>query len=197
MNGPHNDPSLRAEDCYVLGYVARAHGLKGALKVVLDVQDALVYAELKTVWLQLEGKPLMRASIQSLQLQPNGPAIVQFVGIQNLEDAEPWLGATLLLPLSLLPPPATGSFYYFEVPGFAALDSAGKPIGIILEVVEMPAQDLLRIAHPSGKEVLVPLRPEFMGKLDRSTRTLQLHLPDGLLEVYLDDAAANSDAEAE
>jgi 16S rRNA processing protein RimM len=196
MGAPQSNTPLRAEDCFVLGYVARAHGLQGEVKVVLDVQDASVYADLKQVWLQVDDRPLSAKAIEKLQLQPSGPAIVRFAGVADKDAADELTGATLMLPLTQLPPPAPGSFYYFEINGFAATDAAGHAIGTIREVLEMPAQDLLRIDHSSGKEVLVPIRPEFLGALNRAAKTLVLHLPPGLLEVYLGTGADDTNDDA-
>ena len=53
-------------------------------------------------------------------------------------------------------------------------------------VYAMQAQDLLVMSY-QNKEVLIPVDPEIVLGADKEAQTLQVNLPEGLLDVYLND----------
>ncbi len=59
-----------------------------------------------------------------------------------------------------------------------------KVLGKILEVIEQPHQILCRI-EIEGKEVLIPLHEGTITKIDKKKQQVIVHLPEGLLEIYL------------
>ena len=67
--------------------------------------------------------------------------------------------------------------------GFEVVEDK-KTLGTILEVIEQPHQLLCRI-DIEGKEVLIPLHEDTILKVDRKARQVMVSLPDGLLDIYL------------
>ena len=64
------------------------------------------------------------------------------------------------------------------------VNDQGRNLGTILEIIEQPHQVLCRLEMES-KEVLIPVNEQTLVKIDHSSKTLLLRLPEGLLEVYL------------
>jgi len=67
--------------------------------------------------------------------------------------------------------------------GFDVYDGK-KLLGKVLEVIEQPAQILLRL-EINEKEVLVPLNESTLVRIDLKKQRIQVELPDGLLDIYL------------
>lgn len=67
--------------------------------------------------------------------------------------------------------------------GFDVYDGK-KQLGKVLEVIEQPAQILLRL-EISEKEVLVPLNESTLQKIDVKKQRIVVELPAGLLDIYL------------
>ena len=67
--------------------------------------------------------------------------------------------------------------------GFEVYDGK-KLLGKVLEVIEQPAQILLRI-EINEKEVLIPLNESTLEKIDLKKQKIIVELPDGLLDIYL------------
>jgi len=67
--------------------------------------------------------------------------------------------------------------------GFDVYDGK-KLLGKVLEVIEQPAQVLLRL-EINEKEVLVPLNESTLVRIDLKKQRIQVELPDGLLDIYL------------
>lgn len=172
---------MRKEDCYQLGTIQKPHGLKGEVAVFLDVDDASMYTELESVFVD-KGGQLIPFFIENLQLVSQ-KAILKFEEVDSFEDATDLTGSDLYLPLSILPPLEGKAFYYHEIIGFALVDVTIGTVGTIQEVIT-GMQDLLVVDH-GGVEVLVPIPDELIVAVDREQRELHMELPEGLLDVYL------------
>lgn len=170
------------DDCYQLGSVVKTHGLRGELLIFLDVDNPEEYLELESVFVDIDGK-LVPFFIESL-LPQGDRAIVALEDIETIEDAKPLTGKELYLPLSRLPKLPEGKFYFHELVGFQFYDK-GKLIGTVAHVYELPTHYLLHVDH-QGTEVLVPAENDILKKVDLSAGIIEADLPDGLLEVYLE-----------
>ena len=58
-----------------------------------------------------------------------------------------------------------------------------KKIGILKSVNDSGPQALFMIDN-NGTEILIPVHDNFIIKLNRKEKKIQLNLPDGLLEIF-------------
>lgn len=176
---------MRPEERYQLGYISKAHGLEGLLKAFFDADFPEDYLELEEVWTAKgdSARPLKRF-IEQLDYQGSGWFALKFKDIDDRNSAETLAGSGLFLPLERLPVLGEGQFYYHEIVGYRAVDAKLGDFGLILGVMEMPAQDLLKI-DCEGKEALVPIIEPFVGGIDRQRRELYTDIPEGILDIYL------------
>jgi 16S rRNA processing protein RimM len=63
-------------------------------------------------------------------------------------------------------------------------DTVHGELGTVKTIYEANGNDLFAVDY-EGKEVLVPIRDEFIVKLDKITGKILLNLPDGLIDIYL------------
>ena len=66
-------------------------------------------------------------------------------------------------------------------------DSDGGVIGVVREVSHLPGQDLLVVATPDEREVLIPFVSAFVPHVDVSAKRIVITPPEGLLEPGDDD----------
>ena len=176
---------MTVEDCYQLGYIVKPHGLKGEVQVLLDVDYPDEYRNLESVFV-LQGQQLVPFFIKAISLNAD-KAIVSFEDNNTLEMAQALKGCALYLPLSALPEREEGDFYYHELVGIELIDAnTNSSVGEIINVLEA-AQTLLAIKHKSEKEILIPLSDELLVDFDKEEGQLHMHIPAGLVEVYLED----------
>lgn len=176
---------MRREDCFELGHLSRLHGLQGELVAFIDSDQPEQYKTMESVFVDRRGE-LVPFFIDHIAQNSKGHFIIQFEDVDRTE-AEKMVGATLFLPLDLLPPLKGNRFYFHEVIGFTALNQS-EEIGEIKQVLDRAAQALLQIEGPHGEEILVPLVDDFIEKVDRTENKFHLNLPDGLLDLYRKDA---------
>ena len=174
---------MNRDECFLLGHVIKRHGLKGEVSIFLDVDDPNQYSELESVFILMDGK-LIPFFINSLSLKGN-KAVVHFEDLDTVEQADEIKGKELYLPLSVLPELEGTQFYYHEVVGFTVLDEYKRELGEVKDIYSSTAQELLAIDR-NGKEILVPIVDQTILNVDREQKCIEVHLPEGLLDIYND-----------
>ena len=176
--------NMTKDNCFELGKITKTHGLKGEVVLWLDVDFPEDYEDLESIFLDMKGE-LVPFFMDSYRLSGNR-AIVQFEDIDTFEKAEAMVNLEAFLPLEELPELENDQFYYHEIIGFQIKDKNLGDLGTVQIVYSMQAQDLLVMDY-QGKEVLIPVIPEIVLEADKEAKILNVNLPDGLLEVYLED----------
>jgi 16S rRNA processing protein RimM len=175
---------MAKQEYFELGALAKPHGIKGALHAFLDVDDPYEYDELTSVFVQ-EGQELVPYFIDDIQIKPN-LNLIFFEGIDSVDKAKELVGKKLFLPMSFLPKLKDNQFYYHEIIGYQVDDQSLGLLGIVKEVVSLGAQDVVVMIY-QNREVLIPLTEEIIPKVNKKEKVIQTILPEGLLEIYLND----------
>lgn len=171
-------------NCFNLGHVAKLHGYKGEVSLFFDVTDPNRYKQLDAVFIEIN-QNLTPFFIEKIQLSGKGFARVKFEGIDSEQDARALLQKQLFLPDSLLPELDDQHFYDHEVIGFEVMDSQYGKVGQITQVIDNAVNPLLQIMS-GEKEVLLPLIEGLVQRVDRTSRTLYVTAPAGLIALYLE-----------
>jgi len=166
-----------------VGVITRPQGIKGNVNVYLDVDDPKEYAEMESVFVEIN-KSLVPFFIDHLQLRGKNQAVVKFEGIDTEADAAKMVNAQLFLPIDVLPKLKGNKFYYHEITGYTVVDTRHGEIGHVTEVLEYPNNPLLEINF-NGKDVLIPIRDEVIHNVDRENRKISITAPEGLIDIYL------------
>ena len=180
-----NSETVTQDNCYLLGYIVRTHGTSGNVVIFLDVDYPDDYQDLDAVYVELRGE-LVPYFISNFNLQKQANAIVTFEDVNTIEKAQALVGSSLFLSLDELEELAEEEFYYHEIKGYTVVDVAQGELGIVREVYSLNGQDLIAMDY-QGNEVLIPTSEEIVLRADKENKKLIVNLPEGLLEVYLDD----------
>ena len=175
---------MTKEDCYEVGYIVKTHGLKGEVGIHLDVDNPADYSDLDGLLIEINGE-LIPHFIERIRINVD-KAIVKFEGINRIEEAEPLVRKTLYLSLDQLDELKDDQFYYHEIIGYQIVDGIKGPLGIIKTIYNQPHQDLISMEYLT-KEILIPISHEHVLKANHELKELYVSLPEGLLEVYLDE----------
>jgi 16S rRNA processing protein RimM len=170
---------------FELGYLAKPHGLKGALHVFMDVDDPYEYEDLDAVFVQ-QGNEMVPYFIEDLQIREN-LNLMTFEGISTIDAAKDLVGSKLFLPVAMLPKLKDDQFYYHEIVDYQVNDQHLGSLGTIKEVYSTGAQDVIIMLY-QGVEVLIPLTDEIVPKVDKQNKVVITQLPDGLLDVYMNES---------
>ncbi|MGY6558634.1 MAG: ribosome maturation factor RimM [Nitritalea sp.] len=176
---------MNIEQCFQLGYVAKVHGLQGEVQLKLDVDDPSPYEELEHLFLEINGR-LVPYFLEHLVLQPGDRALTKFEDVEDVDTASALVGKGVYLPLSLLPPLAEDQYYYHDLVGFEVEDEQHGSIGTVDALYDLQTQNLLGVNY-RGKEVLIPITDGILTRVDQRERKVYTRLPEGLLDLYLED----------
>ena len=174
------------DSCYLLGYIIKRHGLKGEIVAHLDVDFPENYKNLESVFISKnKEKVLIPFFIENIQIF-NNKATIKFEEIDSVEQAEDMVNQELFLPLNSLPPLTGNQFYFHEIIDFEIVDEEKGILGKVNDVYNLPNQDLIAMNYME-KEVLIPINDYTIQQVDRINKKLHVILPDGLLEIYLEE----------
>lgn len=178
---------MKVDECFYLGYIAKAIGTKGELAFKLDVDSPFSYTQMPTIWVQLHPKDdeLVPFFPEQIQLINNGNLRTKLEGVKLQEDAKNLVGKSLFLPLSELPELKGNQFYFHEIIGFEVEDIHKGKIGVVDKVLEYSTSNLLSISF-EDKEILIPISDDTIVELDRTNKLLQVEATEGLIDLYLE-----------
>ena len=174
---------MKKEDCFYLGKIIKKYSFKGELLAILDTDEPELYEHLDAVFIDLKGN-LVPFFIENSKLHKSKLLRIKFEDIQAESDAEALLNKELYLPLELLPKLEGNKFYFHEVIDFEVIDRQYGVIGNIKSINDNSAQAIF-VIEDNGKEILIPIHDEFIKRVDRKNKQIEVDVPQGLIELYL------------
>ena len=174
---------MTKEECFYLGKIVSKFSFKGEVLIKLDTDEPESYLEMESIFVEYD-KNLVPFFIERSSLQKSNLLRVKFEDVNSEEDADDLMKCDLYLPLEMLPELNEDQFYFHEVIGFKVEDINYGNVGILTAVNDMTAQALFEV-EKDGKQVLIPMNDEFVHKVDKANKTIFVHTPEGLIDLYL------------
>jgi 16S rRNA processing protein RimM len=168
----------------VLGEITGAHGLEGEIRVRFsgDVPDHLLDCDAVWVGRDASDPEARRFRVLSAGSGRGGEVRLRLEGIRHRDAALALLGRVVMAPAAILPALPEGEFYWFELVGCRVESESGEPVGVVREIWETGAHDVLMVEDEDGVRRLIPTAAELMKQVDlESRRIVVAHLP-GLLD---------------
>lgn len=174
---------MKKEDCFYLGKIVKKYSFKGELLAKLDTDEPDLYDNLDAVFIDLRGN-LVPFFIEASQLHKSDLLRLKFEDVDTEADADALIKTELYLPLDLLPKLDGDKFYFHEVIGFTITDKKFGKVGILKGINDSTAQALFEVDR-DGVEILIPMNDEFISKVDREHKIIEVNTPEGLIDLYL------------
>jgi 16S rRNA processing protein RimM len=176
---------MKIDACFQLGFVTGTYGLNGEVHVFLDSDQPNNYRNLESVFLlQKGGNDLVPFFVRKISLQGDR-AIVQLEDVASKDQARKLVGSTIYLPLDHLPELKGDDFYYHELVNWQVVDQTLGELGVVSSINLQSPQPLL-IMEYKNREVLIPFTDNIVMGIDRNQNRVNVALPEGLLEVYIE-----------
>ncbi|MGI9434618.1 MAG: ribosome maturation factor RimM [Geminicoccaceae bacterium] len=147
MNAQHEETAW-----VCVAVIATAHGVRGALKLrcfTEQPEDVVAYGPV----FDRQGRRLFSLTVIG---DAKGGVIAKAEGIDDRSAAEALRGTELFVPRSALPELDDEEFYYRDLEGLTALDSDGGRIGVVKQIVNYGAGELIEIKADDGEIFLLP-----------------------------------------
>lgn len=166
------------ESCFKIGYVAKVHGLKGEVTVVIS--EALDFETVKSLFLEIRNN-LVPYFIEHYSDRQD-KVFIKFEDVNTAEQAALLKGSSIYLEKSARPKLKRGEFYDDEVIGFMVEDELQGDLGNVTDVMQSGINRLLNVLY-QGKEVLIPVQGPFITSVNKTKKRITVHLPEGFLEI--------------
>jgi 16S rRNA processing protein RimM len=174
--------STAIRDLVAVGRIVKVFGVKGDVIVTPMTDVPGRFKDLRRVFLgnpsSAPGEEVRETTITHVHAAPRGIRV-------TLECAADRTTAEQLVGLLILVPPAeratlpAGTYFVDDLLGLAVRTEDGERVGVLKEVMHMPAHDVY-VIDTGGEEVLLPAVREFVLGVDLHARTLTVKLIEGM-----------------
>lgn len=169
-------------DYYTLGYISKTSGTDSRLVIQADTDSADRYKKLESFMVDLYGT-LTPFFVKAVRVQLPSTLVILAEDV-DAGMAEQLIGKEVYVPLTFLPKLSGKKFYFHEVIGFEVIDSEKGSIGTVIGIYDRAKQAIFQVMKEKT-EIMIPVVDEFISKIDRENKRIEMNLPEGLIDIYL------------
>ncbi|WP_072395972.1 ribosome maturation factor RimM [Hyphomicrobium sp. CS1GBMeth3] len=168
----------------LLGHIAGAHGIKGAVLVRSYTAEPEAIADYGPLEAE-DGAAHFDLTVEGATAKG---LICRVAGVADRNAAERLKGTALYVARAKLPEPDEGEYYHTDLIGLSAVTEDGARLGLVTSVLNYGAGDILEV-RPEGatRTVLYPMTEAVVRRVDLARSVIVLAPPD---EVDAGDQAA-------
>lgn len=163
-----------------IGKVTKSFGTRGELIIELQY-PGLELSPGEPLFLSLEGTRVP-FFIEGAMLRPDGKWQVSLDDISEPEQVRRLIHSSCYLEKHHLPEPSEGEMHISDLVGFRVTDARHGDLGIIIDILDYPEQDMMEIENESIT-FLIPLIEEYILEIDPEDRRVDLDCPEGLIDI--------------
>ena len=164
----------------IIGTVVGTHHLTGTVKVnsIFEEFDVIVGERV----LLEKGDVRKLLTIKNVKRLNEKKLIINFVEINNIEQAKEINGFQIKIRRDLLPEKNENEFYIKDLLGVSVYENDEK-IGEVLDVMETAAHEILIVKDIVNKEeIMIPFIEQFVEEIDFKNNRINVKLIEGMRE---------------
>jgi len=155
-----------------VGYVARAHGIKGALRI----RTSTDLSSLATIELGERSCRVVHAQ------RDKDDWLVTIEGVTDRNAAEALRGTPVRVDRDSITV-ADDELLVSDLIGCRVVDASGQLLGEVSGSFDSGAHEILEVKRANGKEFMLPLVDAIVTNVDLATRTVTCDPPPGLVDL--------------
>jgi 16S rRNA processing protein RimM len=167
---------------FSIGKIVATYGIQGEVVLKHSLGKKTSLKGLQALFLEMQKDRTLPYFIQHTKIKSDTELYVKLEGADTKEQAHLLTQKNVWLPQNDFEKYAAKSAPISLI-GFTMFNE-GELIGVVDEVIEQPLQVLCKVMY-KNKEALIPLHAETLGKVDNKKKEVHVHLPEGLLEIFL------------
>lgn len=168
---------IKEENIYQIGRLGKTHGVRGEISFLFD-DDVFDRVDADYLILKVDGI-FVPFFIEEYRFKSDSNAIIKFEDIDTQERARELTGADVYFPRSLAENDDENLSWSVLV-GFDIIEaSSGRTVGSIASVDD----STLNILFCLDDGRFIPASEDLITAIDQQTRTLTMHIPEGLLDL--------------
>ena len=166
----------------MIGEIARAHGLRGEVRVTPLTDQPERFARVTACVLWDAARDQREPRRITAARRQGAAVVIALDGCESAEAASTLTGRLIAVPEAEALPLAPGQFYPWQLEGCRVVDEEGGEVGTVVGLERGPAQDLW-VVRGRSREHLIPAVPEIVRDVDLAARRVVIRPPEGLLEL--------------
>ena len=155
-----NNPRL-----VLVGRFGAPQGVRGEIRIKSYTADPLAIGDYGPLSDETGAK---KFEIERLRPLKEDMVVAKVKGLSDRDAAGALTGVSLFVAREKLPPPDEDEFYIADLVGLSAVTPDGETIGIVKNVLNFGAGDILEIAPASGETLMLPYTKEIAPSIDFS-----------------------------
>jgi len=164
-----------------IGVILGAHGLNGETKI-RPYTDDLENFQVGKQFILFHSKQKKYFYATLNRIRPSGSKLIaQWEGYTALEEAHRLMGFEILTSIQELIPKGPNEYFFYEVLGCSVIDESGINIGIVVDILETGAHNVIVIREDSGQEdaqeILIPFVQAYIIQADYVNRIIHMRVP--------------------
>lgn len=167
---------------FEIGKIVASHGIHGEVVLLHQLGRLQAPKKLKVLFVETQPGTYLPYFVERAISRKQNELLLQLEGITSKEQTRPLAQKKVYLQEA-----AFGEQVDPDAPlyllGFEVSDRREGILGLVEEIIELPAQLIVKVPS-NGKELLLPINEQTLVGMDRRRKKLDLDLPDGLLEIY-------------
>jgi 16S rRNA processing protein RimM len=157
--------------------IGRAHGLKGEVSLELRT-DAPETRLMPGATFETEGGSVGHLTLLRAR-QQSGRWYAAFAELTDRNSAEAAHGTVLVIEAAA--GEEEDAWFVHELVGLSAVRPDGTVVGEVVDLMDMPAQDVLVVREPGGNRAMIPFIEAFVPEVDIAGGRVVVTPPYGLL----------------
>mgnify|MGYP005843099463 CR=1 FL=1 len=160
----------------IVGQVRAPHGVRGEVRVQILTDFPERFRQGAEVWIGPEPRPY---TIENARFH-EGDILLKLVSLDDRNAVEALRGAEVTVPMEQAMPLPEDTFYAHQIVGLDVWTDAGDRLGVVSEVLSLPANDVYVVDTPQG-EVWLPAIADVILCIDLEQQRMIVHLLPGLM----------------
>ena len=171
-------PQAGEPDYLAVGFLRRPHGVRGEvlMSVYTDFPERLQPGV--TLYVGEDYRQMRLTGVR----HHNRGLLVRFEGLETPEEAGRLRNTWVFVRADDRPPLPEGEYYFHQLLGLKVQTGDGALLGVVHEILETGANDVLIVRNEDGDEALIPFIEPVIVRVDLEAGELEIDPLPGLLD---------------
>ena len=173
---------IHKEDCYKIGKITKAHGLKGEVNFMFtdDIWDR---TENDYIICEIDGI-LVPFYLEEYRFRSDTTALVKFEHLDSADAVQFLVNCDVYFENKFIEEREDDDVSLSYFIGFKMTDGDnGTIIGTITDIDDKTENWLFIVERPDGSEAMIPAHEEFIKEIKQDEKEMVMDLPIGLLDL--------------
>ena len=165
-----------------VGKIVTTHGIKGEVKVKVETDDDSRFDKGNKLYVGTDEKHISGEIVIDSARYQKDMILLAFNNIKDINDVLKFVGLSLFVDIDEVR--VDGEIYYDDLIDSKVI-ADGNEIGVIIDVMEVPQGEILRVKKKDGKIALIPYVDEFIESVDIDKKEVIINPIEGLLWLLI------------